>query len=432
MECNGFEVVFSHKSKYACEIPSLITYGSELFTCLTPLEKIEKAGIFSTEDGYEWRCKLIDRANLWTYQIFNKELYIATSSFDKKYTFILKYNGSEFKEVLKLSPGGGGGSGLVESLGVFKDYLFAGRRNEIWRSLDGERWEKVFEFSSNKSLYQFLEYEDKFYSFEGEPIRKPCNVYVTDDGRNWKLYKTYDFVEWFRSHSPSDRVVLDYPYIADGRGNVYFFNGRLNKILERRFTRQPHNVAVRLKTLEDRLFILYGAGTCASARGEVWVYDGFKLSRILTLPYGVYDIEIFKGYLYLACNNWSNIGGFCESFVLKVSPNLREEQPPLIMTLTSDGKPLIGNLLAGSLIVDAIPIHGYKTKILHLLVSEPLILEIEAQTLSGSWIYYDRVLIKPNVMNEIEIPFEGKMIRFKLTSLRDKMAIIREAEIILY
>ena len=84
------------------------------------------------------------------------------------------------------------------------------------------------------------------------------------------------------------------------------------------------------------------------------------------------------------------------------------------------------------MIVDAIPIHGYKTKILHLLVSEPLILEIEAQTLSGSWICYDRVLIKPNVMNEIEIPFEGKMIRFKLTSLRDKMAIIREAEIILY
>lgn len=344
----------------------------------------------------------------------------------------MKYDGSEFKEVLKLSPGGGGGNGLIESLGVFKDCLFAGRRNEIWCSFDGKHWEKVFEFSSNKSLYQFLEYEGKFYSFEGEPIRRPCNVYVTEDGKNWKLYKTYDFVEWFRSHSPSDRVVLDYPHIADGRGNVYFFNGKLNKILERRFVRQPHNVAVRLKTLEDRLFILYGAGTCAPAKGEVWVYDGFKLSRILTLPYGVYDIEIFKGYLYLACNNWSNIGGFCESFVLKVSPNLREEQPPLTMTLTSDGKPLTGDLLAGSLVVDAIPIYGYKTKILHLLVSEPLVLEIEAQTLSSSWICYDKVLVKPNVMNEIEIPFKGKMVRFKLTSLHDKIAIIHEAEITLY
>ncbi|HDI74952.1 MAG TPA: hypothetical protein ENF55_03255 [Thermoprotei archaeon] len=414
---NNLETVFSYKGKNPTEIPSLIAYGSELIMCLNTLTKNrEEAGVYVSSDGCTWEKVASGIMNFWSYQVFDGDLYVGASTFDGKKTYVFRYDGSEFQKVLELAPGGGGGGGLVESLGVFKNTLYAGRRNEIWRSFDGEKWEKVFEFNTGKSLYQFFEYRSMFYVFEGEPIRSPSRVYCTENGKEWKEYREYSHVEWFRSHSPSDRVVLRYPYVADGRGAVYFFDGELHKFFERKQVRQPYNVAIRLKTFEDRLFIVYGAGTCAPARGEVWVWDEYKCSRILSLPFGVYDVEVFGGYLYLACNNWSQVGGFCESLVIRIPAHLKYEQPPLALSLTANGIPLSSKILRETITTDPVPVMGYRRKTLYLYPKTNLTLVVEVFSVNGDWLVYDRVKARREALFEYSIPCEGRMVRFRLES----------------
>ena len=411
----NIEVVFSYRSRSPTEIPSLIAYGNELIMCINSLKRIrDEARVYSSVDGYEWETKLIGVMNFWAYQFFDNKLYVGASSVSGDKTFVFEYDGSEFKKVLELSPGGGGGGGLIESLGVFKDFLYAGRRNEILRTSDGEKWEKVFEFSSNKSLYQFIEYDSKFYVFEGEPIRAPSRIYYSSDGDKWREYRVYGHVEWFRSHSPSDRVILDYPYIADGRGNVYFFDGKLNKIFERRQFRQPHNVAIRLKTFEDRLFIVYGAGTCAPARGEVWVWDNYQLGRLIQLPYGIYDVEVYGDSIYLACNNWSGLGGFCESLIVKIPASMKLETPPLAYSLTSKGVPIENASFEDELETDPIPALGYSQATLYLLLAGSADLEVEVLSLNGSWKTVDKASIPDGRVARSKVECCGRLVRFRL------------------
>lgn len=416
------EVVFSYRSKYPIEIPSLIAYDKELITCINSLKgDKDEAKVLSSENGYDWNVKLKGIMNFWAYQYFNDKLYVGASTPRGEKTFILEYDGTEFRKVLELTPGGGGGGGLIESLGVFKDSVYAGRRNEIWKSSNGVNWEKVYSFSTNKSLYQFFEYDSKFYAFEGEPIKAPSRVYYTVNGENWSLCKSYSHVEWFRSHSPSNRVVLDYPYIADGRGSVYFFNGELHKILERRQVRQGHNVAIRLKTFENRLYILYGAGTSAPARGEVWVWDGYQLGRLIQLPYGVYDMEVYNGSIYLACNNWSGLGGFNESFILKIPVTLKLENPPLTYSLTSNGSLIENTPLEGEVVTDPLPALNYKI-LLYLRPENSLTLDIEVLKLNGEWEIVNTLSFPGRLTTRMELNYKCRLLRFRLKS-REKNVI---------
>jgi len=306
--------------------PTILTaYKDELLLAIWASEPL--GGIWSSKNGVTWKRIWAKEASLWCYQLFNGKLYFG-GSYDGL-AKILQYDGTEFKEVFSQPDGVGGGGGAVEALGVFTvagtDYLYAGRRNEIWRSPDGETWERVFTFTTNKGIYQFLLYAGYLYAFEGEPVGAPCKIYRASEVDGvWEEFYSATDVSWFRSHSPSDRQHPLPPLVGDGRGYVWRCDPYPDKFMavRRGSEGEWEAVAIRCKTIGNQYMIIVGCGTGALPSGKMFSWDGERLLLLADLPLAIADAELFRGQLYLLCNSrvqssYADYYGANQALVLK-------------------------------------------------------------------------------------------------------------------
>lgn len=179
------------------EASVLVSYGDELVLGLWP------TGLFAY-NGNEWRQIYTPKElgfSAWSYEIFRGKLYIGAGTYSSG--LVLEYDGNEVREVLRVPDGAGGGGGLFEAMTAAGGTLYAGRRNEVWASQDGERWSKVFEFRTGKGVYLIGEQGGSLYVFEGEPIRPPSRVYALSGSTVSE--RVYGEVGAFRSHTPGSR-----------------------------------------------------------------------------------------------------------------------------------------------------------------------------------------------------------------------------------
>lgn len=281
------------------EASVLVSYGDELVLGLWP------TGLFAY-NGNEWRQIYTPKElgfSAWSYEIFRGKLYIGAGTYSSG--LVLEYDGNEVREVLRVPDGAGGGGGLFEAMTAAGGTLYAGRRNEVWTSQDGERWSKAFEFRTGKGVYLIGEQGGSLYVFEGEPIRPPSRVYALS-GSTFSE-RVYGDVGAFRSHTPGSRSSYrGYLVVADFDGRVYFFrNFELWEVYSFASRYEVRgNVAVRPKKAGDVLLLATGTGTgVVETHGELVAYLGGEWRRLLTLPLNIHDVEVYGDHVYLACNS---------------------------------------------------------------------------------------------------------------------------------
>jgi len=290
------ERVFSKWGSFEASI--LVSYMDELILGVYP------AGLYSFKGG-EWR--LIYKSeepgfSAWSYDVFKGKLYIGAGTL--RHALILEYDGVHVRESLKLPDGAGGGGGLFEAVSCIGDTLYAGRRNEVWATKDGEEWRRVYTFNSGKGIYLIASLGDAIFAFEGEPIRPPTRVYKMNE---YEESIIYPLVGAFRSHTPSSRSVYRGNIIvADFDGRVYFYNGvRLWEVYS--FASRYEcgwNIAVRPKKIGDILFLAAGTGTgVIETHGELVAFAGERWQRIAVLPLNIHDVEGYEEGVYIACNS---------------------------------------------------------------------------------------------------------------------------------
>jgi len=138
---------------------------------------------------------------------FKNNLYVGTRTSPMKGCEIWRYNGTIWEKVIE---GGFGDPSNVAAWcsEIFKDYLYVGTVNfnnsntgycQIWRTFDGESWEKIIErgfrdFDGNNRTHNIYAWSMKIYNnslYVGTNNQQKifghngCQLYKTSDGENW-------------------------------------------------------------------------------------------------------------------------------------------------------------------------------------------------------------------------------------------------------
>lgn len=249
--------------------------------------------------------------------------------------FIVKFDGKEWK-IIRLP--GTEGRFHIGGFGIYQDELYAGVAGQIWKSKDGENWVLDYETGRDHHLIcAFFTAGDNIYAGEGN-LEEPHYIYRKSSGK-WSIWKTLEniMVIW----GGSDRITYgDWAFVSTvgtkqakaptpGQGFVPGSPGAApgnalmicneNKTL--RFLELPgswlgkgsysyhslfgHRCLIASKFIEGKMYIYSGTGSEGFGHGELWVWDGLKLEKLLELPFGIGGVELFKGRIYLGGNTVS-------------------------------------------------------------------------------------------------------------------------------
>jgi len=414
------ERVFIINKASANEVGILVAFRDELVLAIGGAN--DAAGFWTSTDGETWKQKFaLNPSYWWSYQLFNGKLYLGGGDGSTK-AFIYCYDGTTFTKVFEQTDGGGGaGQGLVEALGVYNNYIYAGRKNQIWRSADGTSWTQVHTFATNKGIYQFSPEGANFMAYEGEPVSAPSKIYHTVDGTTWTDWATVNDVTWFRSHSPSDRILLgsNFQFIAHGGGYVII---RAADIWNQQFLfiPDPSNggyAAMKCKRIENYMGICSGEASNLPAQGRFYVWDGNCLKLIAKLPFGVYDFEMFKGNIYLACSTitkaYETDYAANQIVVIRLPENTLNNGKSEPMTIPLfEGKSIdTGGYAAGF-----IPILGYDdvTVFIDSTQAGNLVLQ-KLDVPSFTWKDVETVAISANTPTTKVVSWRTKFLRLKFT-----------------
>jgi len=412
-------VVFDAMSETWIEPQTLIAYRDELILCVGGGSG-NLPGVWVTTDGITWKRKYAKvPSDWWASQIFNGKLYLG-GGYGADFCQITEYDGTDFVEVFKEPGGLGGGQGCIEALGVYNNHLYAGRKNQIWRSADGRNWTQIFTFATNKGIYQFAETAGGFLAFEGEPISAPSKVYRTVDGLNWSEWASVNDVEWFRSHSPSDRIKLGgFCFIGDGKGYVFMREFDIwNSQFFRTFSEEGSNaVAIKCKRIGNYMGICTGMGTGHKPKGQFLLWDANCLRLIAETPMSIIDFELFMGNLYLACigivKDSFNQDSFANQLILFRLPFNIAESKPFMMTI-----PLFQNRVIGVAGYGAgwIPILGFRDVMVKIFSTQAGVLKFQAfHQPSWNWRDVETLNIAANTEIHETVTWRSKFMRLFFT-----------------
>lgn len=291
-------------------------------------------GMYISDDGETFVPFLSTALQCWAYQVFGGSLYFA-AQYDAggglTGTRVYRYDGIAAPSIVfDTTPGVGGGGGLIESLGIFNGAILFGRRDVgdtnnggIWRSPTGTlgSWVRVYNTTFAKSIYGFVQVGANFYAVDGEPLGAPSHVFRSANGIAWVLDSTYANISGFRGHTESERAQLEvnaagvplYAYFGTFNGDVVSWDATtVERMFRLKYVANPaagFGTGIRCRRIGNVMYIAYDY-TMQGNRGDLVCWDGEKLNWLIKdFPYSIVDIELFQGYLWLACVTGVSIPG---------------------------------------------------------------------------------------------------------------------------
>lgn len=266
--------------------------------------------IWSTADGDKWEQEPLpsDIWDTWSHLVFDKQLFVGAALGDDTVIFRRKPAG-EWENVLS-TPQTGTEYGAFMSLGTCGTDIYAGMGNAVFTSASGRRgsWTRDYCFETAKHIYLIAELHGKLWAFEGEPHTAPSRIYVKDDG-GWRMHSSHPDIRAFGHHLPGNRVRYGGDLqVCDDQGRLFSFDGEslhqdLSFPYNNPFKADKAYRWPRAKVIGDELFCYLFMGTAYPARGTLLVKNGFGTWSLLLEGPARFEIDSFKGNLYLALNH---------------------------------------------------------------------------------------------------------------------------------
>jgi hypothetical protein len=429
-------IVFLYDLPFAGgEVCNLSVYRNELYAFISLAGEIWK-----TSDGKEW-TRLYQyptaaangaRTTCWACTVFSadRKLYYGGIRFSDAKGIILRTDGETVEESAVIPPALGGDA-EVYAICEFNGRLYIGTgEGRVLRSSDGENFTEVLNIgvSTSPELFAFGGY---IYAVS---TATPGTVYRSSSGDpgTWSSVATIPLTstQALRSHNPR-LVYAGKAYLASNDLEDYLrvvstpdgVNWSEEFTLPVKRGNQDGRIAGRVKACGDYLFLTsmhYGGSAALNNRGgQLWVYDGYMWTRLLTLPCGIGDVELFKGRLYVG-TAWSPQRQYISldkqyEYVMIRALSLSLPPPPPRQAYFKGTDGTVWNnasISAGDTTYGVI-CAGYGKKSIYFLSSVAGVLTVQVREPGGDWRNYDSIKVNANELTPYIIT--GDFEAFRLT-----------------
>ncbi len=262
----------------------------------------------------------------WAYLLWNDLLLIGAYRVvgGAAQNVVMLFNGSTWS--FHRIPAGG----TILSFAIYDNenrvYLYAapspaGSQGVVCYSTDGRTWVQDAGFNNvdtptTRIGCSIVQYGDNLYVFESWNVAAPMDIFRKAAGvwTTWHTYADlYGINQWetacgrqtYRTPFPfTDKYFVllgshqNEAYIFDGSKLLKFYEGFRPAMLAR-------NHMPKFIMTEAGMFMVVGKSSGDMGSGELWLWDGMQLWKILETPFRLNTVEFYKGRLYANGNTTS-------------------------------------------------------------------------------------------------------------------------------